>query len=93
MFPWVDGAVSLLGAGLIVLLAGGRHRLRLLLLDGLLFLQFWHFAPRVLPPTEPRQYFDRHHGRLASGGPGQGRPGAFPRGRIRRLTLTRRGIL
>jgi hypothetical protein len=48
----------LLAAALFRLLPPARARLRLGLLAGLLFALCWHFAPRVLPPTERRPFFE-----------------------------------
>jgi len=52
LFGWIDSAMALLAAGAVVVLCGGRDRLRLGLLAGLLWLELWHFSPRVNPPTE-----------------------------------------
>lgn len=58
-FPLLDAAAGLLAAAVILIaLPPARDRLRLLLLCGLLTVLCWHFAPRVLPPTERAPFFD-----------------------------------
>ena len=54
----IDAGWGLLAMGAILLLPARLDRARLALLGGVMFALCWHFAPRVLPPTEKRPFFE-----------------------------------
>ncbi len=57
-FLLVDAAVGLLLAGGALLICRKKPRLAAALLTGLLFVQLWHFSPRVFPPTRQADYYN-----------------------------------
>jgi hypothetical protein len=57
-FLVVDATVGLLAAGGVLLAFRRKPRLAVALLIGLLFLQLWHFSPRVFPPTRRADYYN-----------------------------------
>jgi hypothetical protein len=57
-FLIVDAAEGFLLAGGVLLAFRRKPRLAVSLLVGLLFLQLWHFSPRVFPPTRRADYYD-----------------------------------